>query len=90
LTDQERDYASIIGVIDRLGRPAGTSDLGKYRRRWLEYPLGQRVQAFAIVSRRVLAAMVRDGVLKATKTAKGALVYEPGANAERYRQTVSV
>jgi hypothetical protein len=39
LTDQQRDYASIISVIDRLGgRPAGTADLGKFRRRWLEYP----------------------------------------------------
>src|SRR5882672_2999013 len=37
LTDQQRDYASILSVLDRLGRPAGSADLGRYRRRWLGY-----------------------------------------------------
>ena len=34
----------------------------------------------------VLAKMVQDGVLKATRTVKGALVYSPGPNYEQYRQ----
>ena len=35
---KERDYASILAVIDRLERPVGSADLGRLRRRWLEYP----------------------------------------------------
>jgi len=35
---KERDYASIVSVIDRFDHPVGTADLGKYRRRWLDYP----------------------------------------------------
>jgi hypothetical protein len=38
LSEKERDYASIVAVLDKLGRPVGSTDLGKYRRRWLEYP----------------------------------------------------
>jgi hypothetical protein len=38
LTDKQRDYSSILALLDRLGRPAGSADLGRYRRRWLEYP----------------------------------------------------
>jgi hypothetical protein len=87
LTDQQRDYASIISVIDRLGgRPAGTADLGKYRRRWLEYPPRDAASGHRNRLEEVLARMVQDGVLKATRTAKGALVYSPGPNYEQYRQ----
>jgi hypothetical protein len=35
---KQRDYASILQVLDRLGRPCGTADFGRFRRRWLEYP----------------------------------------------------
>jgi hypothetical protein len=32
LPEKERDYASILSVLDRLNRPVGSADLGKYRR----------------------------------------------------------
>jgi hypothetical protein len=90
LPERERDYASIIGVLDRPGRPVGTADLGRYRRRWLEYPprdpsLGHRNRLEEVLDR-----MVQDGVLRATQSSKGAMVYTPGPNYERFRQPVAV
>jgi len=90
LTDQQKDYASIISVIDRLGgRPAGTPDLGKYRRRWLEYPPRDTASGHRNRLEEVLAKMVQDGVLRATRTLKGAFVYSPGPNYEQGRQVVA-
>ena len=84
---KEKDYASIISVIDRLGRQyIGTSDLGKYRRRWLEYPPRDATSGYRNRLEEVLAQMTQEGVLKATQTAKGAVVYLPGPNYEKYRQ----
>ena len=31
LSDQERDFQSILNVIDRFDRPIGSADLGRYR-----------------------------------------------------------
>jgi len=87
LSDQQRDYGSILAVIDRLGgRPAGSADLGKFRRRWLEYPPRDSASGHRNRLEEALAKMVQDGVLTATKTAKGAWVYSPGPNAGQYRQ----
>ncbi len=85
LSDKERDYASILSVIDRLGRPAGSADLGRFRRRWLEYPPRDPTSSHRNRLEEVLAAMTRDGVLRATRTAAGAFVYTPGQNADQYR-----
>lgn len=85
LSDRERDYASIASVIGRFDRPVGTADLGRFRRRWLEYPPRDAASGFRNRLEEVLAAMVRDGVLKATRTAGGATVYEPGPGFEAYR-----
>jgi hypothetical protein len=38
LSDKKRDYSSIASVVARFDRPVGSADLGKSRRRWLEYP----------------------------------------------------
>jgi hypothetical protein len=78
LSDKERDYASIASVIARFDRPVGSADLGKYRRRWLEYPPREAGSGFRNRLEEVLAAMVRDRVLRATKTRNGAAVYSPG------------
>lgn len=77
LPEKERDYASILSVIDRLGRPAGTADLGKYRRRWLEYPPRNPASGHRNRLEEVLAAMTQEGVLSAIRTAKGAFMYTP-------------
>ena len=86
LTDQQRDYASILAVIDRLGRPVGTADLGKYRRRWLDYPPRDATPGYRNRLEEVLARMVTDGVLTAIRTRKGALVYSLGPKSPMYRQ----
>jgi len=86
LSDQQRDYASLLAVLDRLDRPAGSADFGKYRRRWLEYPPRDRTSGHRNRLEEVLVKMVRDGVLRATQTGKGAYIYLPGPNADKYRQ----
>jgi len=86
---KEKDFASILSVIDKLGRPAGTADLGKYRRRWLDYPPREAASGHRNRLEEVLDLMVREGVLRAIKTPKGAFQYEPGPNAGQYRQAVA-
>jgi hypothetical protein len=86
LTDRQRDYASILAVLDKLGRPVGSADLGRYRRRWLEYPPRDAGSGHRNRLEEVLAHMVRDGVLRAVATGRGAFVYQPGPNASAYRQ----
>lgn len=78
LTDKQRDYASIVNVVARFDRPVGTADLGRFRRRWLEYPPRDPSSGFRNRLEEVLAKMVEDGVLKATQTRSGATVYQPG------------
>ena len=84
---KKKDFASIISVIDRLGRHyVGSSDLGKYRRRWLDYPPRDPSSGYRNRLEEVLAMMAKEGVLKATMTGKGATIYSPGPNYEKYRQ----
>ncbi len=89
LPEKERDFASILAVLDRLGRPAGTADLGRFRRRWLEYPPRNPASGFRNRLEEVLDAMVKERVLTAAKTNKGAFVYAPGPNAAQYQQGVA-
>lgn len=90
LPDKERDYASIIHVLDKFDRPVGTADLGRFRRRWLEYAPRNPASGYRNRLEEVLDLMVREGVLKATRTAKGAVVYTPGEHYEQYRQPLAV
>jgi len=85
LSDKQRDYASIVSLVDHLGRPVGTADLGKYRRRWLDYPPRDPSLGYRNRLEEVLAGMVRDEVLGARKTSRGAVVYSPGPKFEEYR-----
>jgi hypothetical protein len=89
LSDKERDYASILSVVERLGRPVGSADLGKYRRRWLEYPPRNPGSGFRNRLEEVLDMMTKEGVLTAIRTAKGAFVYTAGPNAASYQQSVA-
>jgi hypothetical protein len=89
-TTRDKDYASILQVIDRLGRPVGSADLGRFRRRWLEYPPRDANSAHDNRMAETLAQMVRDGVLRAVSTGRGAMAYAPGPNAARYRQVMAV
>jgi hypothetical protein len=86
LSGKAKDYTSILSVLDRLGRPAGTADLGRYRRRWLEYPPREPMPAYRNRLEEVIDKMIMDRVLVATRTKQGAYLYEPGPNADQYRQ----
>ena len=86
LSDQERDYGSILAVLDRLGRPAGSADFGKYRRRWLEFPPRDAASGHRNRPEEVLARMVKDGALIARQTQQGAFTYSPGPQAGQYCQ----
>lgn len=85
---KEKDYASIMQVVDKLGRPAGTADLGRHRRRWLQFPPRDVSSGHSNRMGEVLSQMVRDGALKTVQTGRGAQAYVPGPNAGRYRQAV--
>lgn len=87
VSDQQRDYGSILSVVDRFERPIGSADLGRYRRRWLEYRPRDAESGHRNRMEEVLAKMVQDGVLRATRTPNGAWVYEPGPNADAHRQS---
>ena len=76
-------------MIEKLGT-AGISQLGVARRRWLEYPPRSPDSGAKHRLEEVLGNMVRDGVLLATRTAKGAYVYSAGPNFDRYQQEVPV
>ena len=71
LSDQDRDFQSIVAVIDKFGS-AGSSQLGTARRRWLEYPPRNPASGFRNRLEEVLDQMVRQQVLVANRTAKGA------------------
>jgi hypothetical protein len=86
LSDEERDYRSIAGVIARFDRPVGTADLGRYRRRWLDYPPRSQPSPHRNRLEEVLEKMVKDGVLKATRTKQGANLYSPGPEFSRYSE----
>jgi hypothetical protein len=90
LSDKDRDYASIVSVVARFTRPVGTADLGRFRRRWLDYPPRNPSSGFRNRLEEVLANMAEDGVLKAIQTRAGATVYEPGPVFAQYRQEVGV
>ena len=87
LSEKERDYGSILSVLDRLGRPVGSADLGRFRRRWLEYPPRNPNSGFRNRLEEALATMTKEGVLTAIRTAKGAYLYSPGPNAGVYQHS---
>ena len=83
---KDKDFTSIVSVIDKLGgRPVGSADLGRYRRRWLEYPPRDAASGFKNRLEEVLSNMVREGVLRASRTTKGATLYLPGPEFEKYQ-----
>ena len=86
LSDRERDYSSLLAVLDRLRRPAGSADFGKYRRRWLDYPPRDAASGHRNRLEEVLERMVKDGALIARQTRQGAYTYSPGPHAGQYRQ----
>ena len=84
---KERDYPSILAVVDRLGRPVGSADLGRLRRRWLEYPPRESSGIITGIGwKKSCTSWLRMGCCEVVKTARGAVAYVPGENAEKYRR----
>ena len=79
LSDDERDYRSVVDVLEKNGRSVSMAVLGKVRRRWLERqprdPSSRHPNRLADV----LARMVADGVLLKQGTR-----YVPGPNYARF------
>jgi hypothetical protein len=73
LSPDERDYRSIVDVLERNGRRVSMAVLGKSRRRWLERPPRAPSSSYSNRLYDVLARMVQDGVL-----AKQGTRYVPG------------
>ena len=84
LSDQERDYRSIASVVARFDRPVGSADLGRFRRRWLEFPPRTKNSTHRNRLEDVLAQMVSDGVLNAKRGIAGGQTYSPGPQFSRY------
>lgn len=88
MSDEDRDFHSIVSAVERFGN-AGSSQLGTVRRRWLSYAPRDPNAGFRNRLEEVLAKATERGILKAVKTSQGALRYELGPNAEKYRQQVA-
>ena len=89
LSPKVKDYASIVSLIEKLGRPVGTADLGRYRRRWLDYPPRDASSGHRNRLDATLEAMIDDGVLIRKPTGRGGYEYSPGPNFDQYREPVA-
>lgn len=86
---KDQDFTSIMQVIDKYDRPVGTADLGRHRRRWLQFPPRDTTSDHSNRMGEVLSQMVKDGALQTVQTGRGAQAYVPGPNAGKWRQAVS-
>jgi hypothetical protein len=85
LPPDERDYRSIVDVLEKNGRNVSLAVLGSVRRRWLERQPRDPNSPNKTHLHDVLARMVQDGVL-----AKQGTRYVPGPNYARYLGTGAV
>ena len=79
LSPTERDFRSIVQVLEKNGRSVSMAVLGKSRRRWLERPPRDPSSSQPTRLHDVLARMVADGVL-----AKQGTRYVPGPDYAAY------
>jgi hypothetical protein len=86
----EKDYRSIVDVLERHGQQANLAILGKVRRRWLEYPPRDPNSPHPNRLADVLAKMVSDGVLQEKKTRAGGRLYVPGRRYQEFLSGVTV
>ena len=83
---KEKDFASIVSVIDRFGgRAVGSSDLGKYRRDGSTTRHATPSSGYRNRLEETLAKMAQEGVSERPDS-NGATVYSPGPNYDKYRQ----
>ena len=89
LSPKDKDFRSIVSVVAQFDRPVGMADLGRYRRRWLEYPPRTPNSQFRNRLEEVLDLMVRENVLQAHRSLRGAVVYSRGQNFGQYQSRAS-
>lgn len=89
LAPQVKDYASIVSLIEKLGRPVGTADLGRYRRRWLDYPPRDPDSHHRNRLDDTLEKMVDEYILVRKPTGRGGYEYFPGPQFDRYKEPVA-
>jgi hypothetical protein len=86
----ERDYRSIIEVMEKHGQRANLAILGKARRRWLERPPRDPSSPHPNRLADVLARMVADGVLQERRTRAGGRLFVPGRRYGEFAAAVPV
>jgi hypothetical protein len=74
----EKDYRSIVTLMEKLGRKLTTRDAGHYRRRMMERPARDPGSPHPNRLADTLASMVADGVLELGQTRAGGRLYVPG------------
>jgi hypothetical protein len=79
LSPDERDYRSIVALLEKNGRSVSMAVLGKARRRWMERPPRDPNSSYSNRLADVLARMMADGVLTKQGTR-----YVPGPDYARY------
>lgn len=90
LTPKEKDYASIINVIDRFnGQPVGSASLGSFRGRWYSYPSRTPGSTLNRLDD-TLRQMVADNVLRTVAGSQGGVMYLPGPLYQQYRKGAAV
>jgi hypothetical protein len=85
MSPDERDYRSIVAVMQQHGQRANLGILGKARRRWLEFKPRDPSSPHPHRLADVLAKMVSDGVLQEKRTRAGGRMFVPGP---RYKEFV--
>jgi hypothetical protein len=78
MSPDEKDYRSIVQVLEQHGRRANLAILGRARRRWLERKPRDSKSRHPNRLLDVLARMVADGVLQERRTLAGGRLFVPG------------
>ena len=86
----EKDYRSIVALMEKLGRRLTTRDAGHYRRRMWERPPRDPASPHPNRLADTLANMVVDGVLELSQTRAGGRLYVPGPRYQEFVTAVPV
>ena len=84
MSPDEKDFRSIVAVMEQHGRKANMAILGKARRRWLERKPRDPASRHRNRMEDVLARMVADGVIEERRSAAGSRVFVAAQNYGRY------
>jgi hypothetical protein len=87
MSPDEKDYRSIVQVLEQHGKRANLAILGRDRRRWLERKPRDSSSRYPNRLLDVLARMVADDVLQERRTLAGGRLFVPGP---RYQEFVGM